>query len=149
MALAVTSVATDIAGLSVTGLTIKDLDGFKDEILQRDCPILIPAPQYFTDPKVVRQTFGSGSVAKTDVYYTLNYRMFYSELGTARGLSDIYQGLVGLTADLMDAIIANDYTDDAVDISIASVGAFGVVVDPADNPFHGVDIGIRVWEFEN
>lgn len=149
MALAVTSIAGDIAGLSVTGLTIKDLNEFKDEIDHSDCPILMPAPQYFTDPKVTRVSFGQGSVAKTDVYYTLNYRMFYAEVGTGDGLSDHYQGMVELIADLMDAVIANDYTDDAVDVSIASVSAFGVVVDPSDNPFLGVDVGIRIWEFEN
>ena len=149
MALAVTSVATDIAGLSVTGLTIKDLDNFEDEVLHRDGPVLMPAPQYFTDPAIERMSYGPGSVAKTNVYYTLNYRMFYAEVGVERGLSDVYQDMVSLTADLMDAIIANDYTDDAVDISIASIGAFGVVVDPTDNPFYGVDIGIRVLEYQN
>ena len=138
-----------IATLEVTGLTIKDLDGFKDEILHRDCPILIPAPQYFTDPVVKYDTYGTGATALITVRYTLNYRMFYAEVGTDRTLAAHYQGMVGLTVDIMDKIIANDATTDAFHLETISVGAFGVVTDPSDNPFFGVDIGIRVWEYEN
>lgn len=149
MALATTTIATAIAGLSVTGLTIKDLDGFKDEILHRDCPILIPAPQYFTDPDVDYESFGAGDTALITVYYTLNYRMFYAKAGTGRKVADHYQGMVGMTIDIMGAIIANDAIGGAIHLAIAGVGAFGVVTDPSDNPFFGVDIGIRVTEYQN
>jgi hypothetical protein len=149
MAIAATAVATSIAGYSVTGLTIKDLDGFKDEYAQRDCPILIPHPTYFTDPVVTYDSFGTGATALITVHYTLNYRMLYAMASTNRRLSDVYQSLVGLTVDFMDAIIANDATTDAYHLATISVGAFGVVVDPSDNPFFGVDIGIRVSEYEN
>ena len=71
MAIAATAVATTIAGLSVTGLTIKDLDGFKDEILNRDCPILIPAPQYFTDARVKYDSFLRRSLRGKGRFFTL------------------------------------------------------------------------------
>lgn len=150
MALSTTDIASWIAQLEVEGLTIKDLDEFPDEVNTiRDGPLLIPAPRFKTDISIIRDSFGSGSVAKTTVYYTLNYRMLYAELGTDRKMSDVYQNMVALTDLFTDTIIANDYNDYAVDLYITSISAFGVVLDPSDNPFYGVDIAIRVKEFEN
>ena len=149
MTLSVVTVADSISKLSVSGVTIKDLDQILDNVTSRDTPVMMPAPQFFTAPEVDRVSMGTGSTAQTDVSYTLNYRFFFEEVGANRSLSDVYQDLVTKTMLIVDALIANDVVTGAIDLQFIDVGAFGVVTDPVGESFFGVDIGIRIMEFEN
>jgi hypothetical protein len=151
MALQTTAIATSIAGYSVSGVTIRDLDDFQDEIKKRsgDLPVLMPAPNFFTAPKIEYMAMGTGDVAPINVTYTLNYRFFYEEVGAERELANIFQGFIGKVTAIIDAIIANDSTSNAIHLQVVSISPFGVVVDPSGNEFFGCDFGFGVLEFVN
>jgi len=151
MALKATEIATSIAAYSVTGVTIRDLDDFQDEIHDRDSdlPVLMPAPNFFTAPKIDYKSLGTGASARINVTYVLRYRFFYAEVGDERALNEIFQGFVGKVTEIVDAVIAGDSTADAIDLQVVDISPFGVVSDPVGNQFHGCDFGIQVLEFVN
>ena len=149
MALNPVTVANSIAAISVTGLTIKDIDEIPENITQRDCPILIPAPQFVTNFRHARNSFGTGSTAKQSAQYTLNYRLFYQELGASRGLRDAYSGMVEMVGLIWDALISNSELTGAVDVIPRPISGFGVVASPNDKGFYGCDFSVDIMEFVN
>ena len=149
MALATTTIANSIAALSVTGVTIRDLDEMQNEVLDRHCPLVMPAPNYISKVRLVRQSFGSGTDCKWDAHYTLTYRLFHSAVGTGRTLLDNYPGLVDKSMKFVDAVITNDCITGVIDSVMGDILGFGVVTGPADNQFFGCDIEFNILEFVN
>lgn len=148
MALAAVTIADSIAGLSVSGVTIKDLDQIPQEVQARDCPILFPDPsRYVSDLSVGVDSFGSGSAKKT-VKYMLNYVFLYSETGVGRGLADNAAGVVTKVMLILDAFLANDALTGSIDITPLTTTA-GVVNDPSGKPFYGALLSFAVTEFVN
>lgn len=149
MALAAVTVATNIAGLTVTGVTMKALNAIPEGVDARDCPIIYPKPDGFmSDLQVDIDTFGSTSAKKT-AWYTLNYMYLYAPLASGRGLFDLYEDMVTKAMAFFDAIIANDAITGCVDIQPVSISNWGPVADPAGVSFHGCQIALRVQEFIN
>lgn len=149
MALNTVTVADSIAGLSVSGVTLKDLDEIPNGVLARDCPLILPAPDFIQIAEITRDTYGSGSDAKWTFEYTLNYRLFYAPVGTERTLGNIYPGLVAKAMLFADAVIANDDLTGATDSNFGGLSGLGVVTDPSDELFWGCDIQINITEFVN
>jgi len=148
MALSAATVATSIAALSVSGLTIKDLDAIPQEVTARDCPVLYPDPtRFMTDLVIEVDSFGSASAAKT-IRYTLNYVLAYRIVGEERGLYKIYQGFVQKACLFIDAMLANDALSGCIDSTTIGL-TLGVVQDPSGKSFHGCLIPIRIMEFYN
>lgn len=150
MTLAVSTVADSISKLSVTGVTIKDLNEIPTEVLKRDCPTVYPKPDGFLsnfEPESV--SMSSGTSVQLNVTYTLTYRFLHSPLGSDRGLFGVYQDMVNKTTAFLDKIIISDTITGLVDLQIADVSEFGPVSDPAGNMFHGCDISLDVLEFVN
>lgn len=144
MALAIRTVADSISKISITGLAIKDLDTIPASVLARDCPMLIPAPNFlssFTPTRVDLTT------QEQDLRYTLTYRLLSAPVGSGRGIHELYDTMVTNIAAFLDAILTNHAVTGAVDIRAMNVGMFGVVTDPAGGNFHGCDIAIEVLEF--
>lgn len=147
MALAVVTIANSIAALSVSGVTLKDLDEIPQAVLPRDCPMIYPKPDGFLSGLVIEiDSFGSTSAKKT-VRYNLSYMFLYCPVGTGRGLFDVYAGMVAKALAFLDALIANDALTGAIDIQPAGVLQFGPVPDPAGNLFHGCQVDLAVQEF--
>ena len=152
MALQIATVADSIAGLTVAGVTLKDIDEIITEGTKRNTPVIIPRPDGFLSGFVYeRESFGTGDVAAANVTYTLTYRLIHSKIGTGRSkVIAKYSDMVAKVGLFLDAIIANDTITGAVDIQAASVSEFGPVSDPAGSAiFLGCDIGIQVTEFVN
>lgn len=149
MALQTAAIITSIAGYSVTGVDILDADEIKDEVKRRAVPLMMLAPNFFTQPKYIYDAMGTGAVAPITVKYVLRWRFFYAEVGTERGQYDIFQGFIQKVTAIIDAVIANDATSDAIHLQVVDVGTFGVVTDPTGNQFYGCDIGIEVTEYVN
>lgn len=149
MAISTVTVADSISKLSVSGVTIKDLDEIPNGVLSRDCPLILPAPDFIQVAEVERDTFGSGSGAKWTFSYALNYRLFYKPVGTERNIGVIYPELVTKSMLFVDAVIANDDLTGATDTNFGSVSGFGIVPDPDDSLFWGCDIQINITEFVN
>ena len=150
MSLQIVTVADSISKLSVTGVTIKDLDGIPEEVSVRDCPVLFPNPDGFiTNARVIRRSAGSATDASKDVYYTLNYIFLYSPVGQGRGLFQVFPQLVTKAAAIMDTIISNDTITGLVDITPRINGEIGVVEDTAGSKFFGCMFAFDVVEFVN
>jgi hypothetical protein len=148
VALAITTVTDNVGGLSVTGADILDIDEIPESVDGRK-PIIFPKPDGFvTDLEVTRQSYGASSDAKTDMEYTLNYRLCHTPVGSGRGLFKTYPDMVTIAARFMDAIANYDATT-AVTLELADAINFGPVSDPAGNMFHGCDFALRVKEFQN
>ena len=150
MALGITTVADSISKLSISGVTVKDIDEIPERVLVRDGAVLYPRPDGFvTNMKVVPAAFGSAGTRKYTVTYTLHYMLITAPIGKGRGLFDVYSDLVSKTYLVIDAIIANDNLSGSVEFQTRDVQNFGPVVDPAGNPHHGCEIVVDVTEFVN
>lgn len=148
MSLQIATIANSISRLSVSGLTLLDVDEIPPVVDPR-VSTLLPLPNYITDFEMVRDSFGS-SDAKMTVVYTLNYRLFYKPVGTGRITTiEGVSGLVEMVGLVLDAVLAIDTLDGAVDITPQDVTNMGIVNDPSDNQWHGCDIALRVTEFVN
>lgn len=144
------TVPNSIAAMSVSGVTIKDVDEIVDSVTDRACPIIQPIPNGFvTDFSVERDSQGPGSTALQTVMYTLNYRLMFAPVGTGRGLLGVWADMLVKARLFLDAIIANDDLAGTVDIRPVGALNFGPVSDPAGNQFHGCDFALRVQEFVN
>lgn len=149
MALAAVTVATNIAGLTVSGVTLKALNAIPENVAPRDCPIIYPRPDGFMSSLEVEvNSFGSGAAKKT-VRYTLNYVYLHSSIGTERGLFKVYEDMVTKALAFVDAVISNDAITGCVDIQPTGITSFGPVADPAGGMFHGAQLSFIVTEFVN
>lgn len=143
----IATVTDSISNLSISGVTIKDIDQIPD-IARMLTPLLIPQPNNFiTDLQVSFETFGSNGGAKINTAYTLNYVFLYCEVGSGLGSFAAFSGLVGKLQDILVAINSNDAITGAVDMKIGSIGNIGVITDPAGNEFWGLEFSLRVLEY--
>jgi hypothetical protein len=148
MALRIATVADSIAGLTVTGLVLKDLDQVKAKMDTRQAA-LMPLPDFVTGFEMVRDSYG-GANAKMTVSYTLNYRLFFKPAGTGRTMIlEQLPGLVAMIAAIWDAVLAISTIAGCEDIIPLDVSTIGVVNDPGDNAWWGCDMAFRVKEFVN
>lgn len=148
MALQADTIATSIAALSVSGVTLKDLDEIPEEVSARDCPIVYPRPDGFMSGlAVARRSTGVGSAAEKDITYQLNYAYLHSAVGEGRGLFDVYQDMVQKFLAVLDALLADDALNGAIDIEPQGITQFGLMVDPSGNYFHGANVVLNVLEF--
>ncbi len=144
---AIATVADSITGLSISGVTIKDIDQIPDSATLL-CPLLIPQPANFvTDLSVSFETFGSNGGAKINTNYTLNYVFLFCEIGSGLGAFAAFAGLIAKLSTILVAINSNDAITGAVDIKIGSIGNIGVITDPAGKEFWGLEFSLRVLEF--
>ena len=102
MAIGIATIANAIAALSVTGLSIKDIDEIPPQADQ-SISTLIPLPDYMTDFEVEIDSFGGGSTAKMTVWYTLGYRLLYKPVGAGLDL-EYYDNMIALAAALFGAL---------------------------------------------
>jgi hypothetical protein len=149
MGLQIATVAASIAGLTIAGVVIKDLDEIPSEVGKRDT-VLAPLPEYVTDPTMERDSFGGGSTAKMTVEYTLNYRFFLMPVGGTRNSTlEWMVALVDKVALIWDAVLEIDDFSGCVDIVPMSIANMGYVLDATDNTYYGCDLSFRVTEFVN
>lgn len=149
MALATATIANSIAALTVTNLSIKDVDEIPAKVDPRQAT-LIPLPNYITGFDVERDSFGGGSTAKMTVSYTLNYRLCYTPIGRGRaGKIEYYDTMIDMCMAFLDAVLAIDTITGAIDIMPEAITNMGLVNDPSDNVYIGCDIALRVMEFVN
>ena len=150
MALSFTTVTNSIAALSVSGVTIKDIDEIPTSVLPRDCPILYPEPDGFLSNIVyTRGTMAPGSVALSEVTYNMTYAFLYAPVGSGRSLLDVYSDMVTKVGLIIDAIISSDEQAGLEDLQFEGAVQFGAVPDPAGAMFIGTRLTFAVMEFVN
>ncbi len=149
MTLSFTIISDTIAGLSVAGVDIKDIDEVPtsgDRV-----PIIIPLPDFITNFSMERDSFG-GAAAKMTVNYTLNYRLLFIRAGAGR--SNIIEALNGLTTKIglfLDEILAVGVVVGVEDLTPSSnaVTNMGLVNAPDDEEYYGCDFHLDCMEFVN
>lgn len=142
----ISTVADSIAALTISGVTIKDIDQIPDTARML-CPLLIPKPDNFvTDLSVSFETFGSNGGAKINTNYTINYVFLFCEVG-GMGAFAAFSGLVSKLSAILVAINSNDAITGAVDMKINSIGNIGVITDPAGVEYWGLEFSLRVLEY--
>jgi hypothetical protein len=143
---AFTTITSSIAALSISGVTIKDVD----EIPQSArllCPVLLPQPNDFvTDFAPTFQTFGSNGTPKIDLEYTLHYVYLHCEAGAGLSQLEIYSGLMTKLSAILVALLSNDAVTGLVDMK-PEIGNIGVIEDPTGTQYWGILISLRILEF--
>lgn len=148
MALQIAAVANSIAALSVSGVTLKDVDEIPASV-EGYTPTILPLPDFVTDFVVERDSFGGGSALRT-VSYILHYRFCYKPIGAgSQETIEYYDEMIDKVALWFDAVMAIDTLTGAVDIEPAGVTNMGIVNDPAENEFIGCDLAVKITEFVN
>jgi len=150
MALALATVANSIEALTITGLTIYDLDNVPASVDVRTTAALVPLSDYVTGFILAHDTFGAGNTAEMTVTYTVNYRLFYSIYGAGRtDLLEKQAGLIAMVAAIWDSVITNDSLTGCVNIEPVGVTGIGIVMDPTNHEFLGCNMSFTVMEFVN
>ena len=147
MSIKIITVLDSISALSVSGVTVKDINEV-DEGWQVRGAVLYPLiDNLVIFSKPTRQSFGIGSAKRLDINYALSYRLLYAPVGSGRGAKDVFTGLTTTIAAILDALNVLDAPSGAVDIEASINDGKPVVKDPAGNDYWGCDFTINVLEF--
>lgn len=148
MTLHILTICEAISELEVSGVRIYDITDIPAKVDPRQPSILPIADPLVTGFEVIRESYGGGSSALITCNYTLNYRLCYipSGMDPATTLKHFSQ-MVDVYARFIDQVLLIDTINGAVDIIPNETISFGIVYDPADNPFWGCDIQLRVTDF--
>jgi hypothetical protein len=148
------SVLTAITGISISGVTIADVDAVSDSYTVREAggttsvlyPLIGEGMVEFNAP--VLASFGTGNGARKDLSYTLHYRLLYLPVGTERGLKEVYSGMFDTVANIINAFLQTDaLADYAIDIVPRIASRESVVSDNSGNKYYGANIDFDVREF--
>lgn len=144
MSIKIPAIATWLAGLTVTGLSIKDLDAIKENVLISDCPVLLPHPvNYVTGLQVTHNSFGRGQDTLT---YMLNYRLYFRPVTGVIKFFGPYDEMIDAVCALLDKIQMTATPSSVADI-LPGINAIGGVEDAAGNVYHGCDFTLSVTEY--
>ena len=148
MALGVTTIATAIASLSISGVAVKDLNAIPQQVAARDCPILYPSPDNFIGAGTTAiQTFGTVNQRYWEVNRSLTYVYLHALAGTERTLASYWQSMAGKVDAVWTAFIGLNVS--GVDVTDISTTAFGVLQDAAGNQFYGCLFSLGLKEKVN
>ena len=147
MTLAITTITNSIASLSISGLTIKDIDEIPQVLVGRDCPLLTPNPDNFvTAFNAVPDTLDK---SKWTVSYTLNYLLLYAAIGSGRTtVMEKFSGMVSKAFAFIDAVAAAVTLAGSVDWSPGTIDSFDVMT-IGENSFHSCRVSIEIVELVN
>ena len=152
MTLSTANIAAGIAALTVTGVTIKDIDEIPDGILGRDCPILYPHPDSFVQGGAGAgdeglETFGTPTTRFWLFNRTYRYMYAHDIAGAGRGLKDHYPDMCANLDAILEALVEMDVS--GIDVQSVTTGAFGLMTDPSGTQFYGFALDIVVREKVN
>jgi len=146
------SIATNIAALSISGVTVKDITAIPEKVEARDCPILFPSPDGWmaggnAEPSEGPTTFGTATTRLWTFNRTYKYIYLHSIVGSGRGLKDHISGMTTKADAILTAISTLDVSD--VDVKTMAIGEFGVLTDPSGNSFFGFTLDVTLRERMN
>lgn len=139
-------VATAIASLTLSGITILDLDAMPQAVMERACPLLGPSshdPAFLTDWSARRLTLQGNQENR----YTLNYILFQAPVGADRGLFKQYPAMVENARRVVEVFQALPRVDGCKSLTLAGMPNVGPVHDASGQTFHGALFALRVVEF--
>jgi hypothetical protein len=136
------TVANSIESLSISGVTVADVDEISASIGQ-GLTILAPRPDDFISNLTI--TPAEISAQQLDVNYDLNYVYYHCAIGGA--LIDVYSAMLAKIALIIKAFAQNETLTGAMDNGLPTITHIGPVQDPAGNVYHGCDITIHILQF--
>lgn len=144
------AIATAISGLTVSGVTLKDLTGIPKFVKDTDCPIFFPDPSdWFTSMRNA-QTLNNPS-NQADVNRTLKYIYLHSVSIAANPMSNQVSGMSAKVDALYGAIAS--MAGGAFVVTGISVSRFGEIEAPRQgqlrNVFFGCFFDIDFYEVVN
>lgn len=147
MSFSSTAIASGIAALSISGVTVKDLTSIPQSGDQTICPILFPSPEWVSggngEPADGATTFGTATTRLWQFNRVYKYIYLHCQVGAGR-LADIYSGMSSKADAIMKAFTTLDVSD--VDVQNVSLGEFGALQDPAGKYFHGFTVSVTLRE---
>jgi len=147
MTLAITTVCTSIAALTVAGVKICDLDNVPPSG-ERITPILFPDPANpISNIECITESFGGGSSRLMDVDYDLNYIFLYTEMGAGRTGLDYLEGCILKVQAIYDEVLEIDTFTGGVDILPTSSIQPTVIDDPSGKHYYGCMMTFHVKGF--
>lgn len=147
MAIGWRTVMSSIAALSVSGVTIKDVDDVPEDLTGLGPTIIPMGDNLVTDFRIVFQSFGDSASALFDIFYTLNYRLYVAPIAAGRGYLGVLDELADKLALFLDALLAAGVITGSENTVPVGLGNYGSLLDPSNNPFWGCDIAIEIMEF--
>jgi hypothetical protein len=149
ISLSLATVADSISKLSISGVTVKDLDELSAS--WKSLPnVLYPKPDgWISNAKFTVDTFGSMGVEKATFTCNMAYRFLGTEIGNMGAFSAAYSNVITKLVLILNVILANDVITGAVDFRLLGISNIGPLADPAGNVFHGCDLVFTYSEFVN
>ena len=147
MPLAISTVCTSIAALTVDGVKIRDLDNIPAGV-ERLAPILFPDPENpVSNFAPMRMSYGGGSSAKMDADYDLNYMFIFCKIGAGRTGLDYIEDCMEKIQAIYDAVLSIDTITGAVDVFPNEAVQMTTITDPSGNNYLGCSMSFHVKEF--
>jgi hypothetical protein len=143
-----TAIATAIASLSITGVTVKDITAIPEGVSAESCPILFPSPDGWQmggngEPSDGPTTFGTPTTRMWTFNRGYKYIYLHTPVGTGQ-LADII-GPMSTKADaILTAFTTLDVTD--VDVMKVEIGDFGALQGPDGHSFFGFTLNVIMRE---
>ena len=148
VAVSISTVADAIAGLSISGVTVKDIDQISVSRAV-GAATLAPRPDRFvTDLSVEAETFGSGATRSATLRYTLNYVYYHCLVGSTLDFGS-YSAMITNISAVLVALITNDDVTGATDNTMPTISDIGPVSDPVGNVYHGCTVSLQIVQYIN
>lgn len=143
---AIGALSVSITTPIVKTLRIFSLAAIPQEVFERDCPVLFPAPSgWLGQSTSIPGNFDNVIAGRIAYNHTLTYILAYAEAGSGRGLSDFYSGMAALRLALIQKIARIDLT--AMSIKSVACSQFGQLQDPAGKAFYGCTVTVTALEY--
>ena len=143
--LSLSTVADSISKLSISGVTVKDVDQLAPAMTSN---VLYPLPNgWITGAKFTPVTYGSNSGEQANFTCNMTYRFLGTLVGDMGAFNKAYSNVISKMTLILNAILSNDVITGAVDFRFVGVANIGPVSDPAGNMYHGCDLTFMYEEF--
>lgn len=149
MNLMLTNITDAIAAISVSGVTIKDVDQISGA-WNAQPNVLFPNPDAFISGFTIEyDALMQGSTAPMTITYTLSYRFLSVQIGDISAFPASYNQLVGKVTAIINAFVSvfAPYSG-RVEMVVSGV-SLGARQDPAGNNYFGADILLNITEMHN
>lgn len=142
------TVTAHIAGLTISGVNVKDIDDLADSYTVRDCPVMFPFS--WSDGTITRDSQGPGSAGLKTLVYRITYLYLHQPVGATRFLSGAMPGIAANLAAIYTALETNDAPGSAtVDMRLIGFSPVGEYADPAGNQYLGCELTLEIMEYVN
>jgi hypothetical protein len=150
MTLSSSTIATGIAALSISGVTVKNVTAIPEFVNNDSLPILFPNPEgWILGGNSIPGPLTMGPVSSRywEFDRTFDYVFLYAPAGGNLGMLDKIAGMAGKLDLIMTALTTLDLAD--VDVMSVNCTAFGALGDPNKTQFYGCHVQITLREVLN